>query len=71
MSKEIFEQNVMVAWFRDLSVDELANFFFLTVSEVKKDWCVQNDLSKANQRAQCFLDFQSNLHVMNTFLFIC
>ena len=27
MTKEILEQNVKVAWFRDLSVDELANFF--------------------------------------------
>ena len=36
MTKEILEQNVMVAWFRDLSVDELANFFFLTVSSQKR-----------------------------------
>ena len=36
MTKEILEQNVMVAWFRDLSVDDLANFFFLTVSSQKR-----------------------------------
>ena len=57
MTKEILEQNVMVAWFRDLSVDELANFFFLTVSS-------QNRLVRT--KVTC----QKQMNVLNVFL-IC
>ena len=57
MTKEILEQNVMVAWFRDLSVDELANFFFLTVS-------IQKRLVRT--KVTC----QKQMNVLNVFL-IC
>ena len=57
MTKEIFEQNVMVAWFRDFSVDELANFFFLTVSSQKR--LVRTKMTS-----------QKQINVLNVFL-IC
>ena len=57
MTKKILEQNVMVAWFRDLSVDELANFFFLTVSS-------QTRLVRT--KVTC----QKQMNVLNVFL-IC
>ena len=56
MTKEILEQNVMVAWFRDLSVDELANFFFLTVSKKRL----------VRTKVTC----QKQMNVLNVFL-IC
>ena len=45
--------------------------FFLNGFKSKKIGAYKSDLSKANERAQCFFDLQINLHVMNTFLFIC
>ena len=57
MTKEMFEQNVMVAWFREFSVDELANFFFLTVSSKKR---------LVRTKITC----QKQINVLNVFL-IC
>ena len=51
------EQNVMVAWFRDFSVDELAHFFFLTVSSQKR---------LVRTKMTC----QKQINVLNVFL-IC
>lgn len=58
----------VVSW---LICRRACKLFFLNGFKSKKIGAYKSDLSKANERAQCFFDLQINLHVMNTFLFIC